>query len=92
MSGSASFSGQVNRLMATLAELPNMRLEGIEFDAERAQGMEITLSTTDFSALEAGRLRLVQAGFRVAEGKSEQADDLVIGRFNLLSRRLGAAR
>lgn len=93
MSGSASFSGQVNRLMATLAELPNMRLEGIEFDAERAQGMEITLSTTDFSALEAGRLRLVQAGFRVAEGKSEQADDLVIGRFNLaLSRRSGAAR
>lgn len=93
MSGSASFSGQASRLMATLAELPNIRLEGIEFDANGAQGMEITLSTTDFSALEAGRLRLVQAGFRVAEGKSEQADDLVIGRFNLaLTRRSGAAR
>ena len=65
-----------------------MRLEEIEFDAERAQGLEVTVSTTDFSALEAGRLRLMQAGFR-HEGTSEQ--DLVIGRFNLgLTRRTGA--
>ncbi|CAI8211706.1 MAG: Type II secretion system protein L [Alphaproteobacteria bacterium] len=91
MSGSASFSGQTTRLMATLAALPNMRLEEIEFDAERAQGLEVTVSTTDFSALEAGRLRLMQAGFRVTEGTSEQDENLVIGRFNLgLTRRTGA--
>ncbi|MGI9438336.1 MAG: type II secretion system protein GspL [Parvibaculales bacterium] len=92
MSGGASFGGQVTRLLSTLAALPNIRLEEMAFDAAQSSALEITLSTTDFSALETARLRLVQAGFGVTEGKSEQSDDVVIGRFNLSPSNRGSRR
>ncbi len=79
----ASFTGHSSQLMAVLQSLPNARLEAIEFTGGRNQSMEITLSARNFSVLESSRQKLAMAGFRVEEGKSEQNNQLVIGRFTL---------
>ena len=67
----------------SLAGLDNIRLEAVRYMADRPEPLQISVAGKNFADIEQARQSLVNAGFNVSDGDSEQTGTGVVARFSL---------
>jgi len=81
---SEGFLSLSSSVFESLAALDNIRLEAVRYSADRPEPLQISVAGKSFADIEQARQTLVNAGFSVSDGDSEQTGSGVVARFGLV--------